>query len=311
MIKPGTATILSPTARLVGELSTEDEIVLSGSFEGTLRTTRNVQVATTGRMLGEIHAESVLILGQVQGPVTAIDRIELQGGAVVNGDLSAQRVRIHDDVIFNGNCRITGPEAARKQYLVPALVQVFGTPAPSNVLSRVETAAENLLQEFGFDVELRPERPSDGSQTLRPIFRSREALPYARLRERLRSVEQALQTAASPDAPRERRFGTFLNKKGEKDGEAPLQATGTDGARALLDALSQLRNGAVLMGPVVVTRFEAEQGPRVAVRSRPDSMAFEGPNATPDPSALLVALQKAQTEIVRDLTSPQDERAAG
>ena len=228
MIKPGSASILSPSTRIVGDLNSEDEIVLSGTFEGTLRSTRSVQIANSGRLTGEIHADTVTVLGQVHGPIHAFDRIELQGGAVVHGDLTAQRVRIHDDVIFNGNCKITGAESARRQYLLPAMVQSFGTPAAAQELSRVATAAETFLNEFGFDVELRADKPSDGAQTLRPIFRSREALPFGRLRERLRGVEQALQNAASPDAPKPNRFGGFLKKT---DSEAPLQTTGADGAR--------------------------------------------------------------------------------
>lgn len=308
MLKPGSATILSPSTRIVGDLTSEDEIVLSGTFEGTLRSSRNIQIANSGRLTGEVHADTVLVLGQVQGPIHAIDRIELQGGAVVNGDLSAQRVRIHDDVIFNGNCRITGAETARRQYLLPAMVQVFGTPAAAQELSRVANAAETFLNEFGFDVELRADRPADGAQTLRPIFRSRDALPFGRLRERLRGVEQALQSAAAPDAPKANRFGGFLKKT---DAEAPLQTTGADGARALLDALAHLRNAAVMMGPVIVTRFEANHGNEVAVRARPECLSVDPSGTTPpDPSALLVSMQKVHTDVVRDLSTDPERASA-
>jgi len=308
MIKPGSATILSPSTRILGDLNTDDEVVLSGTFEGTLRSSRSVQIANSGRLTGEIHAETVLVLGQVHGPIHAMDRIELQGGAVVNGDLSAQRVRIHDDVIFNGNCRITGAESARRQYLLPAMVQVFGAPAAAQELSRVANAAETFLNEFGFDVELRADRPVEGTQTLRPIFRSRDALPFGRLRERLRSVEHALQVAATPDAPKSNRFGTFLKKA---DSETQLQTTGADGARALLDALTHLRNAAVMVGPVIVTRLEVDQGTEVSVRARPECLTVD-PSGTvpPDPSALLVSMQKVHTEVVRDLSAGPERASA-
>jgi cytoskeletal protein CcmA (bactofilin family) len=302
MIKSGSATILSSTTRFIGELTSDEEIVLAGSFEGSLRTSRSVQVTTTGSMQGEIHADSVLVMGRVAGPIHAVDRIELQAGAVVNGDLSAQRVRIHDDVIFNGNCRITGPEATRRQYLVPALVQVFDAEPSAQALGGVERAAENFLHDFGFDIELRPESAASG--TLRPIFRSRDPLPYSHLREKLRFVEHALQSATSPETPRERRFG-----RKRDSGDAALQITGADGARALVEALNRLRNVALLVGPVVVTRFEEERGPRLAVRVHHDSL----PNDTtapepPDPSNLLVSLQKVQSEILRDLSASTQAR---
>src|SRR5262245_7348606 len=126
MIKSGSATILSQAAKLMGEMAAEEDVILAGTFEGTLRTSRSLQVATSGVLNGAAHADTVLVLGRVVGPISAVDRIELQPGAIVEGDLAAQHVRIHDDVVFNGRCSITGTTAARRQYLVPAVVQVLG-----------------------------------------------------------------------------------------------------------------------------------------------------------------------------------------
>jgi cytoskeletal protein CcmA (bactofilin family) len=307
VIKTGSATILSSTARFVGEMTTDEEVILAGTFEGVLRTSRSVQVTTTGTVNGEVHAESVTILGRVLGPVHAVDRIELRGGAHVDGDLAARSVRIHDDVFFNGHCRVTGPEAARRQYLVPGLVQAFDIDPSSQALGGIERAAETFLRDFGFEVELRPDHATDG--VLRPIFRSRDALPYSHLREKLRFVEHALQTAASPEPRRERRFAGLSRRR---DDEPPLQTTGADGARALVEALGSLHNVALMLGPVIVTRFEEERGPRLSVRVRDDSLPGENlaPDP-PDPSQLLVSLQKVQTEVVRDLSASAPARRSG
>ncbi len=301
MIRSGSATILSTAARLSGELTADEDVILAGTFEGVLRTSRSVQVAPTGVVTGEIHAESVVVLGRVIGPIRAVERIELQAGCVVDGDLAAQRVRIHDDVIFNGHCRITGAEAVRRQYLVPAVVQSFGGDPTPQAFAGVHAAAETFLRDFGFEIEVRQEKVAAGMQTLRPIFRSRDAVPYASLRESLRNVEIALHTASTPEVKGERRF-SVLGKRGDKDSEV-LQTTGSDGARALIEALAQLRNAAVLVGPVIMTRMESEQGPRLTVRVRQDSLPPEAVSAAgvPDPSALLLSLQKVQSEVVRDL----------
>jgi cytoskeletal protein CcmA (bactofilin family) len=311
MLKSGSATIVSAGSRLVGEMLADEEIVLAGTFEGVLRTTRSLQVAATGCILGEVHADSVIVLGRVVGPITAVDRIELQAGANVEGDLAAQRVRIHDDVLFNGHCRITGPEAARRQYLVPAIVQVLGEEPDPQALESVERAAEGFLRDFGFEIEVRPEQAARGSQALRPIFRSRDALPYARLREQLRSVQVALQSATFPSPTPGRHLRAVGSTTSDSHAE-PLQTTGADGARALVEAMGQLRDAALMLGPVIVTRFEAERGPRLAVRVREDSLPPEtiAAGGAPDPGALLVSLQKAQTEVVRDLLASAMARPA-
>jgi cytoskeletal protein CcmA (bactofilin family) len=311
MLKSGSATIVSVGARLVVEMLADEEVVLAGTFEGILRTTRSLQVAATGCILGEIHGDSVLVLGRVVGPITAVDRIELQPGSNVEGDLAAQRVRIHDDVLFNGHCRITGPEAARRQYLVPAVVQFLGEEPSPQALETVELAAEGFLRGFGFEIEVRPDRAGQGSQALRPIFRSRDALPYAQLREQLRSVQVALQSATFPAAT-PNRFSRSTSNTASGSHDETLQTTGTDGARALVEAMGQLRDSALMLGPVIVTRYEAERGPRLAVRVREDSMPPEtvAAGGAPDPGTLLVSLQKAQTEVARDLLASAMARSA-
>lgn len=302
MIKTGSATIVSAGAHLVGEMVADEEVIMAGDFDGMLRTTRSLQVANTGCVKGEIHADTVLVLGRVEGPIRAVERIELLPGAVVEGDLEAQGVRIHDEVVFNGHCRITGPAAVRRQYLVPAVVQALVQEASSQDLEGVTRAAEGLLRDFGFEVEVRADRAGKEGQAMRPIFRSNEALPYASLRERLRHVEEALTVATAVPAER----------AGLLPGGEPLQTTGADAARAVVEAMGQLRSAALLLGPVIMTRTEAERGPRFTVRVREDSLPPEGVAAagTPDPSALLLSLQKVQTEVTRDLLASAVARGA-
>jgi cytoskeletal protein CcmA (bactofilin family) len=299
MIRTGSATIVSAGARLVGEMVADEEVVMAGDFEGMLRTSRSVQVANTRCVKGGIHADTVLVLGRVEGPIHASARIELQPGAVVEGDLEAQGVRIHDEVVFNGRCRITGPAAVRRQYLVPAVVQALVQDASPQAIETVTRAAEGFLRDFGFEVEVRADRVGKDSQALRPIFRSNEALPYASLRERLRHIEEALTMATATPMLR-------------PAGGEPLQTTGADAARAVVEAMGQLRNAALILGPVIMTRSEAERGARFSVRVRQDSLPPEDVAAagTPDPSALLLSLQKVQTEVTRDLLASAVARGA-
>jgi cytoskeletal protein CcmA (bactofilin family) len=302
MIKSGSATIVSTGARLVGEMVADEEVVMAGEFQGTLRTTRSLQVANTGCVKGEIFADSVLVLGRVEGPIRATERIELQPGAIVDGDIEAQSVRIHDQVVFNGRCRITGPAAVRRQYLVPAVVQALTQESSPQAIESVTRAAEGFLRDFGFEVEVRADRVGKDAQALRPIFRSSEPLPYASLRERLRHVEEALTIATAAPTLRADR----------SPGGEPLQTTGADAARAVVEAMGQLHNAALLLGPVIMMRTEAERGPRFTVRVRQDSLPPEGVAAagTPDPSALLLSLQKVQTEVTRDLLASAVARGA-
>jgi hypothetical protein len=127
------------------------------------------------------------------------------------------------------------------------------------------------------------------------------------LRERLRDVEVALQDAAVPDPT----LISPLHAPGSHP--EPLQTTGADSARILFEAMATLRNAALMLGPVIVTRVEAERGARLAVRVRQDSMPPEtvALGGTPDPSSLFLSLQKVQTEVARDLLTSAAASRAG
>ena len=75
--------------------------------------------------------------------------------------------------------------------------------------------------------------------------------------------------------------------------------------------MGQLRNAALMLGPVILTRFEAERGARVAVRVRQDSMPPEdvASAGAPDPGTLLLSLQKVQSEVSRDLQASASARS--
>ena len=98
MIKTGSATILSSAARLQGDMVADEEIILAGSFEGTLRTSRSLQVTNSGSFQGEIHADYVVVLGRVDGPIPRA-AASSSAGRGVTGDLG--RHTSHPDEVFS------------------------------------------------------------------------------------------------------------------------------------------------------------------------------------------------------------------
>jgi cytoskeletal protein CcmA (bactofilin family) len=287
----GTATVLGAGTRIVGELDSSEDLVLAGAFEGTLRVQRALRIMPEANVQGEIDAERVLVLGRVQGRLHARERVEIRTGAVVSGDIVAPDIRVHEGVVLNANVRMSGPPAPPRQYLVPALLRSYDK-VPSEKLEAAERAAEGFLRSHGFELETRAKRP-DRSGTLRPIFRSREPLPYDELKRQLEQVELALQSAVS-------------TADGSLHPQATgLQGTGTSGARELAQALAGMRRAAWAVGPVAVTRFEENPGTmHLAVHVRRGSMPQQPkPGDAPDPAHLLTSLQKVQHELLDDLGS--------
>ena len=122
----GVATVLSAGTRAVGELHSQEDLVLSGSFEGRLFVERALRIMPEARVEGEVRAERILVLGHTQGKLYAQQRIEIKPGAVVSGEVVAPQIRIHEGVILNARVHMSGPGTVAPPFAAPTA----GIPTP-------------------------------------------------------------------------------------------------------------------------------------------------------------------------------------
>jgi cytoskeletal protein CcmA (bactofilin family) len=96
-------TVIGEGLTVEGEFSSEDEVVVYGALRGTLSTTGNVSVGSTGVVEADVRADSLGIAGQVTGDVQANQRVDIQAGGRLIGDVKASRLTIADGASFKGN----------------------------------------------------------------------------------------------------------------------------------------------------------------------------------------------------------------
>ena len=96
-------TSIGPSLSIQGELSSTESLRVDGHVRGhiVLRDAE-LTVGQNGRVDADVRGLRVLILGTVNGNVTAADRIELGASANVTGGLTANRVVIVEGARFNG-----------------------------------------------------------------------------------------------------------------------------------------------------------------------------------------------------------------
>jgi cytoskeletal protein CcmA (bactofilin family) len=112
-MRPGVAsgpTVLGPGSSFVGELSGDEDIVVTGRLEGAIRVDRRVTVSPEGRVEGEIHARQVVVSGHVRGDVHGSERVELTSSAVVEGGVHAPKVVIAEGARLEGKVAMTEDE---------------------------------------------------------------------------------------------------------------------------------------------------------------------------------------------------------
>ena len=96
-------TTIGQTLVITGELSSDEDVTIGGRVDGPI-SIRNgtLTVTDSGRLVGDLRASRVVILGAVDGSIVASERIELRASAVVTGSLSANHIVIVDGATFEG-----------------------------------------------------------------------------------------------------------------------------------------------------------------------------------------------------------------
>ena len=83
---------------------------MEGEFDGTIRTPEQLVVGKTGVVKGDMHVKNAIIGGKVTGNITAENKIELQSGSHLEGDIKTRRLVIDEGVFFEGNCSMGNKE---------------------------------------------------------------------------------------------------------------------------------------------------------------------------------------------------------
>lgn len=100
-------TILGPSMSLHGELSGNEDLLVEGQFEGTLKLPDHcVTVGSQGQVKAEVHARHVIVLGTVNGNIIAREKIEIRKSGRVVGDLAAAGIAIEDGAYLKGSIDI-------------------------------------------------------------------------------------------------------------------------------------------------------------------------------------------------------------
>lgn len=94
---------IGQSVQIKGELTGNEDLTIEGMVDGKIVVKdHSLTVGTNGRINAEVHAKTVLILGQVVGNVTADDKVEIASSGSLQGDVRAPRVAIADGARFKG-----------------------------------------------------------------------------------------------------------------------------------------------------------------------------------------------------------------
>src|SRR5205085_3325774 len=86
-----------------GELNGSEDLTIEGHVEGMIQLKDNIlTIGPNGRIKAQVFAKSVIVLGEVNGNVTASEKVDIRDGGSVDGDIVSPRVAIAEGAPFRG-----------------------------------------------------------------------------------------------------------------------------------------------------------------------------------------------------------------
>jgi len=115
----GQTSIIAQGCTFDGKVTVAGTLRIDGEFKGEIGTPESLVIGKTGVVHAKCQVKNAIIGGKLYGNITADNKIELQSGSHVEGDIKTKRLVINEGVFFEGKCsmgegvRSTTPTAAQ------------------------------------------------------------------------------------------------------------------------------------------------------------------------------------------------------
>ena len=124
-----------------GELNGSEDLTVEGHVEGKIELRDHVlTIGPNGKIKAQVFAKAVIVLGEVNGNVTASEKVDIRDGGSVDGDIISPRVAIAEGAHFRGSVDMQRKTAPATAAAKPAAA---ATPAPA------ATSAQPTVQRVG------------------------------------------------------------------------------------------------------------------------------------------------------------------
>jgi cytoskeletal protein CcmA (bactofilin family) len=111
--KPRKASVLGPTLKFKGELTAEEDLLIQGSIEGSIRHSSNLTIGESGQVKANVSAEYVAVEGKMEGDIHGTQSVTIRETANINGNISSPTVSLLEGASFNCNIDMTGKAFAK------------------------------------------------------------------------------------------------------------------------------------------------------------------------------------------------------
>jgi cytoskeletal protein CcmA (bactofilin family) len=121
-----------------GELNGSEDLTVEGHVEGKIELRDHVlTIGPNGKIKAQVFAKAVIVLGEVNGNVTATEKVDIRDGGSVDGDIVSPRVAIAEGAHFRGSVDMQRKGQSQAQAQQPRPAQ---QPQTSSVTAQAAAA---------------------------------------------------------------------------------------------------------------------------------------------------------------------------
>ena len=100
----GILNIIGQGTRITGDLISNGDFRVDGAIEGNVKVGQRLVIGGTGKILGNIEADSATVAGHIKGNLTVKNVLELKPSAKIDGDIITNKMVIEAGAQFKGRC---------------------------------------------------------------------------------------------------------------------------------------------------------------------------------------------------------------
>jgi cytoskeletal protein CcmA (bactofilin family) len=102
-----TPTVFGKSMKIVGEVTSDEELYLDGDLDGKLFLRNRLTVGPNSKVNANIKATEIIVFGTIKGNVESESRVSLRTGASIVGDIKTAGIVIEDGAYFKGGIDIS------------------------------------------------------------------------------------------------------------------------------------------------------------------------------------------------------------
>jgi len=95
--------VIGPKTHIKGEVTGEENVVVEGHVEGSIRIARDLTVGPGGTVKATVNAQSIVVAGELFGDCHASQRVHIEASGRLTGNIRSPRVVIVEGATFRGN----------------------------------------------------------------------------------------------------------------------------------------------------------------------------------------------------------------